>query len=76
MSSDPNGRPEDAPESILSTGADAPMNAEQAAALKQLSIDAYEPEAFDEHLTRSEADRRITTLRAKLKMLDSPPHTL
>lgn len=76
MSADPKGRRGAAPEAILSTGADQPMTAEQAAALKQLSIDAYELEAFDEHLTRAEAERRIATLRAKLKLLDAPPHTL
>lgn len=76
MASDPNGRPNDAPGSILSTGADWPMSAAQAAALKQLSVDAYELDAFSEHLTQSEAERRIATLRAKLKRLDAPPHTL
>ena len=72
----PNRRSDDAPEAILSTGAGAPMSAQQAAVLKQLSIDAYELEAFDSHLTRREADRRIATLQAKLKLLDGPPHTL
>lgn len=76
MSPDPKERPEDAPEAILGTGADEPMSVEQAAVLKQLSIDAYEIDAFDEHLPRAEAERRIATLRAKLKLLDEPPHTL
>jgi Protein of unknown function (DUF3072) len=76
MTSDPNRRATGAPEAILSTGADVPMSAQQAAALKQLSIDAYEPDAFDGHLTRGEAERRIATLRAKLKRLGAPPHTL
>ena len=76
MSSDPNRRVADAPEAILSTGAGEPMTAAQAATLKQLSIDAYELEAFDEHLTHAEAERRIATLQAKLKLLDAPPHTL
>ena len=75
MASDPKTRPP-APQAVLSTGAGEPMSAEQAATLKQLSIDAYEPEAFDEHMTRSEAERRIVTLKAKLKLLDAPPHTL
>jgi len=52
------------------------MSAEQAARLKQLSIDAYEPDAFHEILTQAEAERRIATLSAKLKLLDEPPHTL
>lgn len=76
MTADPNGRPEDAPGAILSTGADEPMNGEQAATLKRLSIDAYEPDAFNAHLTRREAERRIATLQAKLKHLGGPPHTL
>ena len=53
-----------------------PMTAEQAARLKQLSIDAYEPDAFGEILSKAEAARRIATLSAKLKLLDEPPHTL
>jgi hypothetical protein len=76
MTSDPDGRPEDAPGAILSTGADQPMSAAQAATLKQLSVHAYELDAFNERLTRREAERRIATLRAKLKRLDAPPHTL
>ncbi|HEX5211443.1 MAG TPA: hypothetical protein VFW22_06900 [Pseudolabrys sp.] len=56
--------------------ADLSMTAEQAARLKQLSIDAYELDAFKQVLTRAEAARRITTLSAKLKLLDEPPHTL
>jgi hypothetical protein len=56
--------------------ADAPMTEEQAALLKQLAIDAYEPEAFRLHLTQSEAAERIAVLRAKLKLQDGPPHTL
>jgi hypothetical protein len=76
MASDPNGRPEDAPGAILSAGADQPMSAAQVATLRQLSIDTYELDAFSKHLTQSEAERRIATLRAKLKRLDAPPHTL
>jgi hypothetical protein len=53
-----------------------PMTREQAARLKQLSIDAYELDAFREVLTQAEAERRIITLSAKLKLLDEPPHTL
>ena len=74
MPFDPEDRGTDAPEAILSAG--EPMTAVQAATLKRLSIDAYEPDAFDEHLTRAEAGRRIVTLQAKLKLLDAPPHTL
>ena len=52
------------------------MTADQAARLKQLSIDAYELDAFKEILTQAEAERRIATLSAKIKLLDEPPHTL
>ena len=53
-----------------------PMTAEQAARLKQLAIEAYELDAFKPMLTQAEAERRIATLGAKLKLLDAPPHTL
>ena len=56
--------------------ADAPMTAEQAALLERLARDAFEPEAFSPHLTRGEAQRRIATLNAKLKLHGEPPHTL
>lgn len=52
------------------------MSAEQAVRLKQLAIDAYELDAFQEILTQVEAERRIAMLSAKLKLLDGPPHTL
>ena len=55
---------------------DAPMTPKQAALLRQLAIEAYEPEAFGMHLTRSEAEQRIAALAAKLKLQDEPPHTL
>jgi hypothetical protein len=64
------------PELTLSSGAGAPMSAEQTAVLKQLALDAFEPDAFGAHLTRTEADRRIIMLKAKLTLLDEPPHTL
>ncbi len=63
------------PEPTLSSGAEAPMTAEQAAVLKQLAHDAYDLEAYGPHLTQSEAQRRIVTLRAKLKLQSEPPHT-
>ena len=56
--------------------ADAPMTEGQAALLKRLARDAYEPEAFSAHLRRGEAQRRIVALTAKLKLQDEPPHTL
>jgi hypothetical protein len=52
------------------------MTADQAARLKQLSIEAYELDAFKEVLSQAEAARRIATLSAKLELLDEPPHTL
>ncbi|HEX5507403.1 MAG TPA: DUF3072 domain-containing protein [Pseudolabrys sp.] len=65
------------PRSLSSGGqADEPMTAEQSVRLKALSIEAYEPEAFSETLTRAEAEQRIATLSAKLPLLDGPPHTL
>ena len=53
-----------------------PMTAEQMETLKKLAEDAYELDAFKPNLTRAEADIRIATLTAKLKLLDGPPHTL
>ena len=52
------------------------MTAEQAATLKRLAREAYELDAFKPNLTRAEADERVTMLRAKLKLLGGPPHTL
>jgi hypothetical protein len=53
-----------------------PMTPEQAATLKQLAKAAYELDAFKPNLTRAEADIRIAALKAKLKLLNGPPHTL
>ncbi len=53
-----------------------PMTRAQAARLKVLSEEAFEPEAFSRRLTRAEAELRIETLSAKLKLQDGPPHTL
>jgi hypothetical protein len=53
-----------------------PMTTEQAALLRKIAFDAYEPEAFRPNLTQAEAERRIDMLRAKLEMMDEPPHTL
>jgi hypothetical protein len=52
------------------------MTATQAALLRKLAFDAYEPEAFQPNLTQTEAELRINMLRAKLKLMDGPPHTL
>lgn len=61
---------------MLATGADAPMTPDQAVLLRQLAEQAYEPDAFAERLTRRNADLRIAMLRAKLKLINEPPHTL
>jgi len=52
-----------------------PMSAEQAALLRRLAFDAYEPEAFSPNLTKSEAEQRIDVLQAKMKLMSEPPHT-
>jgi hypothetical protein len=56
--------------------ADSPMTAAQEATLMTLAQAAYELDAFRPNLTRTEADKRIAMLTAKLKLLDEPPHTL
>jgi len=53
----------------------AQMTAEQAALLRKIAFDAYEPEAFSPNLTQEEAKRRIEMLQAKLKLMGEPPHT-
>ncbi len=50
------------------------MTADQAALLKQLAHDAFDLEAFSPRLTQNEAERRIATLQAKLKLQGEPPH--
>jgi hypothetical protein len=55
---------------------DEPMTGAQASYLKTLSEQAYEPDAYDETLSKAEASKRIDALKAKLKRLDAPPHTL
>ena len=55
---------------------DRPMTAAQEATLKRLAQTAFELDAFKPNLTRTEADKRIAMLTAKLKLLDQPPHTL
>ena len=53
-----------------------PMTPDQARLLRQLAFDVYEPEAFALNLTQTEAEQRIQALRAKLKLMSEPPHTL
>ena len=52
------------------------MTDKQAALLREFAIDAYEPEAFRPNLTKAEAELRINVLKAKLKLMAEPPHTL
>ena len=54
---------------------EALMNAEQAALLRKLAFDAYEPEAFSPNLTEAEAKQRIELLQAKMNLMGEPPHT-
>lgn len=54
----------------------ARMSQAQAAELKQLCETAFEPDAFKPNLDAAEAARRIAVLKAKLRLLDGPPHTL
>jgi len=53
-----------------------PMTSEQAATLKELCREALEPDAFKPNLDASQAALRIAALKAKLRLLDGPPHTL
>ncbi len=76
MTSKPTSKSQRQPEPILSTGSGERMTAEQMAELRRLAEAAYEPEAFSEQLTQAEASERIEVLKAKLKLLDGPPHTL
>jgi len=46
------------------------MTVAQEATLRRLAQAAYELEAFKPNLTRTEADKRIAVLTAKLKLLD------
>lgn len=63
------------PDQVPSTGADEPMTTDQEKLLRELALDALEPEAFSRKLTREEADQRIAVLKAKLKLMSQPPHT-
>jgi hypothetical protein len=64
------------PSKPVRADAEAPMTKAQAARLKSLSKEAFEPDAFKPELTRAEAELRIKSLSAKLRLLDEPPHTL
>jgi hypothetical protein len=51
------------------------MTSDQAIQLRQFAFDAYKPDAFRPNLTRTEAERRIAALQAKLRLMDDPPHS-
>ncbi len=53
-----------------------PMTADQAKLLKDLARNSFELDAFDPNLTRADVEWRIAALKAKLTLLDEPPHTL
>jgi len=61
---------------IDNTRGNSLMTDEQATYLKNLSEQAFEPEAFKRNLDVAEAARRIAALQAKLRLMDEPPHTL
>ena len=71
---DPSSNMEKDPEQWVS--GDDPITGAQASYLKTLSEQAMEPEAFDETITKAEASKRIDALKAKLRLLDGPPHSL
>jgi hypothetical protein len=49
----------------------APMTRGQAAILRALSIEAYQPKQFDEGLSAAEAARQIEALREEIALADS-----
>lgn len=53
-----------------------PMTTDQLKVLKQLAQNNYEIDAYSPNLTRDQIEWRIAALKAKLKLLDEPPHTL
>ena len=59
-----------------SNAAQESMTAAQAAELKALAAEAFEPDAFDLSLTEAEAAERIAALKAKLRLMSEPPHTI
>ena len=51
------------------------MTGAQASMLKTLCEEMREPSAFNEGLSKSEAERRIYALMEKLRLGALPPHT-
>ena len=50
---------------------DAPMTPRQLATLRTLSAVAYQPKQFQRDLTATEAERRISALKAEIELADS-----
>jgi Protein of unknown function (DUF3072) len=74
LDSRPRSNREKDPDEWVSGG--EPMTGAQVSYLKTLAEQAHELDAFDATLTKAEASKRIDALKAKLKLLDGPPHTL
>ena len=51
---------------------DEPMTETQMATLQRLAYEAFEPEAFSRQLSKTEAQRRIDALAAKLRLQSTP----
>jgi hypothetical protein len=47
------------------------MSRGQAATLRTLSVEAYQPKLFEKNLTREEADRRIEALQQEIALANS-----
>jgi hypothetical protein len=47
------------------------MSRGQAATLRTLSVEAYQPKLFEENLSREEADLRIEALRQEIALANS-----
>jgi hypothetical protein len=47
------------------------MSPGQAATLRTLSVEAYQPKLFEENLSPEEADRRIEALRQEIALANS-----
>lgn len=52
------------------------MTPDQAVLLRQLAIEAYDADAFEERITRLDVEFRIALLRAKLRRIGEPPDRL
>jgi len=52
-----------------------PMTGAQADSLRRLAEEIKEPQAYNDGLSRSEAERRIHKLIERLRLGELPPHT-